>query len=528
MKSFLYRQSSLLLVCLAGVLLIIAWPPMPTFVFSFVAFALFLIAEDKLPRQKKHFFWHIFLGLLIWNIGTSYWIFHATPLGVFAWIINALLMTLPWLLYRWVKTKYNLRIGLFALIAAWLAFEWLHFNWELAWPWLALGNVFAATPNFVQWYEFTGTGGGTLWVLISNCLVFLWLKSDTNKPKFAYALLSIVLLPILASFIILNTVNVKSEKSAEFLVIQPNVNPYTKDYSFAEQQRNLVNLFNLADSSVTDDTDFIVFPETSLPGNPWRSQINSHPDLQKLRDILPKTEHGSIIVGADALKAFRNNEEKTATARYSENGEFYYDVYNASIFIRKDGENEFYAKSKLVPGVERMPYPKYLQPLQKLAIDLGGVGGSRATQKKRTVFTNKNVSVGTGICYESVFGDYMNDFVKNGAEILVIITNDGWWKNTSGYKQHLHYARLRAIETRKTIARSANTGISGFIDEKGKLLQQTNWWEKDTISATLPANNKITFYTRFGDYIYRTGLLFTFIVGLITFVKSKTKGFQYR
>ena len=528
MKSILYRQSSLILVILAGLLLVMAWPPLPTFLLSFFAFTLLLIAEEKIPHEKKHYFWHIFLAMLIWNTGTTYWVFHATPMAVFAWILNALFMTTPWLLYRKVKKHYNLRIGLFALIASWLAFEWLHFNWELAWPWLTLGNIFAKTPDIVQWYEFTGTGGGTLWILIVNSLLYLILSGIKQKTQLIIALFFFLIVPPLASILIKASIQSADTKNAEFVVIQPNINPYTKDYSFAEKQRNLLNLYNLADSSLSSSVDFIVFPETSLPGNPWKRQLNSHPDLTKLKDLLEQTEKGSIIVGADALKAFNENEELTATARYSESNDFHYDVYNASIFLQKEDPADFYAKSKLVPGVERMPYPRYLKPLQKLALDLGGISGSRATQKERTVFENNGIKVGTGICYESVFGDYMNDFVKNGAEILVVITNDGWWKNTSGYKQHLHYARLRAIETRKSIARSANTGVSAFINQKGEITSRTEWWERDSLSATLKANNKMTFYTRFGDYIYRTGLLFTFIVGLVTFVKAKTKGFKFR
>lgn len=528
MNSFIQRQSALLLVIIAGLLLVFAWPPLPTFFLSFFAFTLILLAEDKLPRGKRHYFWHVFLAFLIWNIGTTYWVFHATPFAVFAWLLNTLFMTLPWMLYRSVKKHYNLRIALFALTASWLAFEWLHYNWELAWPWLSLGNVFAKTPNIVQWYEYTGTGGGTLWVIIINILLFLIIKTSHGIKRFISWLVAILVLPVVLSFWILKNTSIEAYKTADFLVVQPNVNPYTRDYTFAEQQRNLLNLYNLADSSVTSNTDFIVFPETSLPANPWAKQLSIDPQLEKLNEILDKTDNGSIIIGADLLKRFAKNEEKSATARYSKNGNFYYDVYNASIFLPKAGKGEFYGKSKLVPGVERMPYPKILKPLQKLAIDLGGISGSRATQKERTVFENNGIKVGTGICYESVFGDYMNNFVKNGAQVLVIITNDGWWKNTSGYKQHLHYARLRAIETRKAIARSANTGISGFINAKGKLLETTEWWEKDTLTYSLKANNKITFYTRFGDYIYRTGVLFTFIVGLITIVKAKTKNFKYR
>ena len=526
MHPFFQRTSSLILSCLAGLCLFLAWPPLPTFVFSFFGFALLFIVEQKIPRKFGHFFWHVFLALFIWNVATTYWVFNATPFAIFAWLLNTLLMTLPWLFYRWVKRQYSLRIGLIAFTAAWLTLEWLHFNWELAWPWLALGNVFAKVPNVVQWYEFTGTGGGTLWVIVLNIFVFLAIIQPQNQKKFASYFVLKLVGPILVSLVLLNFINDDGEQ-VNVSVIQPNVNPYTRDYSYQENLNTQNTLLRLGNSVVTKETDLIIFPESSLPSNPWVQNLNTARDITQLKSLLQKTDNGSIIIGADVLEQY--STKKTATARYAEGQRIYYDVYNADIFIPKTGENEFYAKSKLVPGVERMPYPKQLQFLQKLAIDLGGIGGSRGTQRERTVFTtDKNIDVGSGICYESVFGDYMNDFVKNGAEILVIITNDGWWKNTSGYRQHLLYARLRAIETRRDIARSANTGVSAFINRRGEIISKTEWWEQATLTAQIKTNQKITFYTKYGDYIYRVGLLLTCIIGLITFVKKATKQFKYR
>ena len=107
------------------------------------------------------------------------------------------------------------------------------------------------------------------------------------------------------------------------------------------------------------------------------------------------------------------------------------------------------------------------------------------------------------ICYESVFGEYISQYVRNGADLFTIITNDGWWKDTPGYKQHLNYASLRAIECRKAIARSANTGISAFIDSKGIITNATKWDEEIVIKGRLETNSTQTIYVMFGDYIGR-------------------------
>lgn len=516
---------SIYLCVIAGLLLWFSWPPGFLFFLSFFAFSFLFVAEEKLP--PKHFFWHILLAMFIWNLGTTYWVFHATPFAIIAWVANSFLMTLPWLGYRKIKRAYGIRIGLIGFVGCWLAFEWLHFNWELAWPWLALGNVFAKIPDLVQWYEFTGTGGGTFWILLLNVLIYMIYRS-TNKKNLSFVFLLILFLPVVISFLVQKSIKPEDGKEVNFLVVQPNENPYIQDHSIEENIQKLDKQLNLAKKNINAETDFIIYPEGIVPEYLWIEQLDRTPVISRYEELLNDTKHANIIIGADLLRLFEDENDITATARYQESADFYYDVYNASIFIRKGKSNQYYAKSKLVPGVERMPYPKYLKPLQKLAINLGGIGGSRATQKERTVFKGENAAIGTAICYESVFGDYMNDFVKNGAEILVIITNDGWWKNTSGYKQHFHYARLRAIESRRNIARSANTGISGFIDQKGKIISQTKWWEDTTISQQLKANHKITFYTKYGDYIYRVGLLISITLLLISLVKSKTKNFKYR
>jgi apolipoprotein N-acyltransferase len=166
---------------------------------------------------------------------------------------------------------------------------------------------------------------------------------------------------------------------------------------------------------------------------------------------------------------------------------------------------QLYHKSKLVPGVEKMPFPTLLKPLEKYAIDLGGMPGSLGVQDERSVFVSysDNKKVAPAICYESIYGEYCGEYINKGAGLIFIITNDGWWKDTPGYRQHNSYARMRAIEHRRSIARSANTGTSCFINQRGDMEQATDFWVPAVIKATLNYNEEITFYTKYGDYIAR-------------------------
>ncbi|GIV30906.1 MAG: hypothetical protein KatS3mg029_0257 [Saprospiraceae bacterium] len=203
-----------------------------------------------------------------------------------------------------------------------------------------------------------------------------------------------------------------------------------------------------------------------------------------------------------------------------------WEAYNAAIQLA-DGQDSIpvYLKSKLVPGAEILPYPRIFFFLKPLADKLGGSVEGLGTQPERSVFASKWGKVAPVICYESVFGDYHADYIRAGAEATFIMTNDGWWDNTAGHKQHLMYASLRAIETRRAIARSANTGISCFIDQRGNILQPTRYGEKAAIRGTIRFSDAITFYVRWGDLIGRIGVFTSFILLLNTAVKGYL---QYR
>ncbi|MGZ3885752.1 MAG: apolipoprotein N-acyltransferase, partial [Bacteroidia bacterium] len=187
------------------------------------------------------------------------------------------------------------------------------------------------------------------------------------------------------------------------------------------------------------------------------------------------------------------------------------DSYNTAIYVDTARHCSFYHKSKLVPGVERMPFPGIFKYFEKYAIELGGTSGSLATQDERTVFSDDiyGFKLAPSICYESVYGDFMGTYIREGAQVIGIITNDGWWGDTPGHRQHLSYAKLRAIESRKQIIRSANTGISCFIDEKGNISQPQPYWQFAVISSDVKLNDVKTFFVRFGDLLSYASVIIT-------------------
>jgi apolipoprotein N-acyltransferase len=237
----------------------------------------------------------------------------------------------------------------------------------------------------------------------------------------------------------------------------------------------------------------------------------------------------TVVIGASTYRQYGPGEKRSSTARKFTQDEGYYDSYNTALQLDSRTDSiQTYHKSRLVPGVEKMPYPAIFGFLEKFAIDLGGMSGSLGREPAPKVFFARDtIGVAPIICYESVYGDYVAGYVKKGAGLLFIITNDGWWGNTPGHRQHLVYGRLRAIEMRRSLARSANTGISCFYNQRGDILQPTRYWEEDVISRKININHDLTFYARYGDYVAKMALIFTAAMLVLVVLKVKAgKGYR--
>jgi len=540
-----------LLPLLSGLLMWAAWPPLPFTFLVFVALVPLLLAEKLISGYYQNFVglkvWlAMFIGLSIWNISTTWWVGNASATGgLFANVANAILMTIPIMATRNARRVFGERIGNLAFVVFWMTFELIHLNWELTWPWLSLGNVFALNHTWVQWYAYTGVFGGTLWVLITNLLVFNWIKKYvfgsqiTIKPnkrqlfKPAFLFIAIIVVPITISKIIYTNTSDKGSLT-HVTVVQPNFDPFTEKFAIPYSIQ-MEKMIVLSKSKINDSTSFLVWPETAIQSEIWLDKIKFEKPVRDLKKELDSFPNLTMVLGINGFERYNSGDDISATARemiYNTNDiggadTMFFDIYNTALAINSTGPIGYYHKSKLVPGAERMPYPEFFSSLGKWAIDLGGIQGSLGIQKERTVFfNNEGIGVAPVICYESVFGAYVTEYVKKGAGLIFIITNDGWWGNTDGYKQHCLYAKLRSIETRRSIARSANTGISCFINQRGDITQPTGWREDAAISASLAVNTEITFYTRYGDYLAIIAMVIALIILSATMLMNAAKRFN--
>ena len=490
----------------------ISWPTYGFYFLIFIAFTplIHLIQSNKNENIFKLTFFS-FVTFMVWNIITTHWLYYATLTGMlFAIIVNSILMSLIVLasLSIWKKLSYKLSIIFF--ISLWICFEKFHLNWDFSWPWLNLGNVFSENIKIIQWYEYTGVFGGTLWVLISNFVSYNLLKKLINNENFksnTIYLSVIILIPIIVSLIIYTNIDVEEEK-IKTIIIQPNIDPYNEKFNRSNDQnlRYLESILN----DVKNRNSLVILPETYFSDGSLISSLNYSTLIEGLKIIRERYET-DILTGIELYEVFNDSSRVKKYSNRLENNRWL-DLFNASIFISED--IDIYKKSKLVVGIEKMPYKNFLEPLLgTLLIDFGGLSYSRGYQDYRTVFkSNTGTKVAPIICYESIYGEYVSEYVRNGANLLAIITNDGWWNNTEGHKQHLSYARLRSIETRKNIVRSANTGISAVINYRGEILKTIGYEQEGLINKNVGMNDKITFYTKYGDYIFRLCLFFIIII----------------
>lgn len=528
-----------LLALLSGILLSAAWPANGFPFLTLIAFIPLLWIEDQLScsdvkRKGWKLLGHTYLAFFVWNLFTTYWIYFSSPEGAYvAILLNAFLMACIWVLFQKTKRVLGTQRGYIGLITYWLAFEFLHFDWDLSWPWLHLGNAFANYPQTVQWYEYTGALGGSLWVLISNILAYRVLKNILSKK--AYILIGVswfllIIIPII--FSLLRYANyVEDKKPIRIVLVQPNIDPWDKFGGISPGQQ-FENILQLALSKIDSTTDYLITPETSIfPYGVWDHELIYSQEYLRLKELTNKYPNLHIIAGISHLQVYEPGPDVPSTAEKFRNKDLYYDDHNSAIQIDRRAGFQIYHKSKLVPGPEMMPFAEVLKPIQhKLFGKMGGQIGDMGTQKERTVFsgTKENLKAAPVICYESIYGEFVSEYARNGATFISVSTNDAWWGDSPGYKQLLAYTRLRAIETRRSIARSANTGISCFINQRGDVLQPTKFWTADAVSGTINANDALTFYTRHGDYLGRLSVLFGIMLIVFTYIRGFLRKKKFR
>ena len=503
---------------ISGLLFFLSWPT-KFFILTpliFIAFVpLFLIQNEVKIKNKNsiNVFLFSYISFLIFNFFTTFWVEKAEPAivgeGLFAVLCNAFFMSLVFYFSHIFQKKIKFISSLFFLSFFWIGFEILHMNWDLNWPWLTLGNVFSEHPIWIQWYSYTGVLGGSLWVLAINYLIF---KTYLNFPyksslklKDNLFVLAGIFLPIIISCIIYFSF-VYSGNNINILVAQSNIDPNSEKFS-KQAYINEKVIFHDLTKGVNDSINYIIFPETYLStpftilnNNPIDYNRNQISYITRLVEDYPNL---NIIIGGtiyhliDGYKDYRMRP---------------YKLFNSALQINSK-DITYSHKSKLVPGAEQLPFKNFLKFfLQDNFLNLAGGAGNFSIQDTISLFSHKDKIVATLVCYESVFPNYVRECIKKGAQAIFIITNDGWWGDSQGRKQHNSYARIRAIETRRYVVRSANTGISSVINPLGKFEHTLNYNTSDSFIHSIKLLSFKTFYVKHGNF-----LIFIYLATILLF-----------
>ena len=492
-----------------------------------------LLCMDRiatLTGKKRVWIYH-YSAFVLWNAITTFWVCNATVGGgIFAVLANSLQMSTIFGLFRLSKKKFTGTLPYIFLMVTWIAWERFYFDAEISWPWLVLGNSFARTTWAIQWYEFTGSLGGSLWIWLSNLGIFGLLVSLSDgswstwnikaKSAAVIGMAAFLIAPPVISGVIGKEYkdSMHAEEMLDVLIVQPNIDPYNKFQALTQDQQNAI-----LEGMITKELEYrksdstaapllVLTPET-FTSDIIVGQYERSRTWRRFTSLLESYPNVNMLFGASAYDYINSQEAPSYTARDLGQG-LWVESHNSALMIDGSRRTEIFHKSKLVVAVEHTPYPRFFCPIDNM---LGGVMGRCVGQDEITLLNvkdteGKQIPIGCAVCYESVYGEYYTDYIRKGARAMTIITNDAWWGDTPGYRQHLSYASLRAIETRRAIARCANTGISAIISPAGEIMQPTPWWEQAVIKGQIPLRDDITFFVSHGDI---TGRVCSFIHWLL-------------
>jgi len=484
----------------AGILLGLSYPPIPLPFLEFPAFFLIFRIINLSTSAREAAYW-TYPAFIIWNLIVTYWLMLATLAGGIAAIIaNSAVMTVP-VMFQYYFQKKKTYPWLIALLQAgsWLGYEYLHHQWDLAWPWLTVGNAWANTPQLVRYVSVTGYWGISFWVLFSCALAYQLYKNQHTSLQVVLGII-LFLFPLWSLEITFFSGHQKSQEKQEVVVVQPNFDSYQTNGGYDNSQEATDHLLHLTGSVRTKNTQLVVWPENAIQNNMFNQDTYSDvaTDTKKMLEAKARKWDATIIAGATYFQFYnkKNEPELPYPGRRRS-----YLPFNAALGFIPGKPMQVYRKHNLVPIVERVPFVYFLND-----IDIFGWVNWNSDQgygrgEKTNQFAVGNTQTPALVCYDSVFPGWIRNFVQKGAGYLTIITNDGWWGKSSGYEQHFAYARLRALEFDRWVVRSANNGISGIIAPDGSIQVETGYWKTTAFRYQVPVIQTQTFYAQFGDWL---------------------------
>ena len=489
-----------LLVGLGALGLVASYPPFPLPFLSFVALIPgILLLEAAAGDPRRAYTWGFRFGLAT-NGLVLYWIvvalWHFTPLAALGYAVTVFLLGvftggLFWLVTR-VRAAHPAIPLAVVFAVCWTGLEWgIGHLGDVAFPWLGLGTSLADARVLVQWADLAGARGITWWLVWCNVM----LAGAVGRWGQWRAVWRQVL-PVAATIVLATVYGVWRERTlplrpvGTITLIQPNISFHEK-WNPARADSEVAALLDLSrEARAAARADLVIWPEAALP-----DYLTQRPDWQAAIGHLALETRTPILTGGIHVEFY---------------GGGVYETYNAAFLFDSLGiwrSHPVYEKHYLVPVVERVPFVpvKWFRALPGLGRWSGGFGRGRDLP----LFDTPMGHFGVIVCYESVFEDLARRYREAGAEFLVNVTNDAWYGRTSAPYQHASHLVLRAFETRMGIARSANDGISEFVDPLGRTSHESQLETRTTVTGTLLTSDLRPLYVRLGDWVGTLSILAT-------------------
>ena len=514
------NRRRLLMGAVTGIFMGISFPPFP---FPYLLFAalvpyFFIIEkEERLGAISRITYFTFFFFNLITLYWVGSWTKEADPFlmisGAVLLFFNPMLFLIPSTLFYYARKTFDLKTAFLLFPFFWVFYEFIYTLTDLRFPWLTLANGAAKFNLFIQGADIYGAYGVSLLILFSNVFFFLSIKEMFALKKYFNSMLAAAVLVVLIP-VIYGAVQVKlysePKKKIKVGLIQPDLNPWSK-WQGGNLSQQVSLYLSLSDSAIAKGAKLIVWPESALPvyllaGNYPSSEQRIH-EFVDSRRIHLLTGMPDAVFYFDKTKAPEDAKKVT-------NSETLYSTYNSILLFKPNTlQVQRYGKIMLVPFGERVPFIDTFPFLGDWIKWNVGITSWNVGKEKKVFTLNDSTKIGGVICIESIYPDFVSEFVKKGAELLAVVTNDSWYGYSSGPFQHKEISVLRAVENRRSVLRAANGGISCIIDPTGKTAAATGLFTKEILVGEAGIYDKLTFYT---SYPFIIPLLVTIIsVGMI-------------
>ncbi len=524
------RTSLLIYPVVSCLLLTLAWTNFPfSFLFFFVSLIPLLIFEQIRAEQKisnRLFYLATYLAIFFANLISSFWMF---KLGIINMIIIAAIYSLcflPAFYFYSLAKKINEFLGYFIFILGWFFIEYSHTAIDWGFPIQTLGYGLANDTRWIQWYEITGVFGGTLWILTLNALLFaVWLRYQQQKKaarKSVLVFLFIFFIPVLFSwFIFLRDQPIPETREIKVMTLHSNLDCYSEKYEMPVDSM-LEYYFQIIQENYDSSVDLVVLPENAISNLDWVEgfQNGQNKIISTVQDFIEERQLKNMLVGGISYEVLSGKPENNPLATFFDKMQAYVFMYNTAVYLEKN-KVDFRTKEKLVPFEETHPFPKYKNWTRFLYSPLGGFTFSVRKDNKETLLVNNSFKLGPMICYESLYGDMARRMVRDGAQVLAVMLNEGWYDSLKGSQKFLNFSKVRAIETRRYVIRSSNRGISSVVDHNGEEIATKRRTDDGVIVQTIPLSKEITIYARFGYFLIHG--LFLMYFPLIAFIWIKKR-----